>query len=314
MEAVKRSRPVREDRMTRWKSCVKKNWQLWLMLAPGVVLIFILNYIPMYGIQLGFREFDLTKGLTGGTFVGLKYFKQFLTSPMFSIVMVNTIRISAATLVFGFLAPILLALTINQIGNPKAKRMVQTCVYLPHFISIVVLCGMINVFLSPETGVLSNLIASLGYEGNILGGTGTFVPVYVISDIWQHCGWNSIIYLAALSNVDVQLYEAARMDGAGRLKIIRYVDIPAIMPTIVMLLILNMGGILGAGFDKTFLLQNTLNLPVSEVISTYTYKMGILGNQFSYSTAIGLFNTVINFMFLITANKIAKSVSENSLW
>ena len=292
---------------------VKKYWQLWLMVIPAIVIIFIFNYIPMYGVQLAFREFDFTKGLTGGDFVGLKYFKQFFNSPMFGTIMINTLRISIATLTFGFVAPILLALIINQIGNPKRKQLLQTTVYLPHFISIVVMVGMLQVFLSPDTGVFTNIFG-LDASVNLLGDEKTFVPVYVISDIWQHCGWNSIIYLAALSSVDTQLYESADIDGANRFQKILHVDIPALIPTMVVLLIMNMGGILNAGFDKTFLMQNSLNLGVSEVISTYVYKIGILNSQFSYSTAIGLFNNVVNFFFLVLANRLSKKFTNRSLW
>ncbi len=291
----------------------RNYWQLWLMVLPAVAVIVIFNYIPMYGVQLAFREFDFTKGLTGGEFVGLKYFKQFFDSPMFGTVMINTIRISVSTLLFGFIAPILLALIVNQIRSPKRKQLLQTTVYLPHFISTVVMVGMLQVFLSPETGVFTNIFG-LDKATNLMGSTSTFVPVYVISEIWQHCGWNSIIYLAALSSVDTQLYESADIDGANRFQKILHVDLPALVPTMVVLLIMNMGGILNAGFEKTFLMQNSLNLPVSEVIATYVYKIGILNSQFSYSTAIGLFNNVINFLFLVLANTLSKKFTKRSLW
>jgi putative aldouronate transport system permease protein len=285
------------------------------MVAPSVIFTIIFAYIPMYGIQLAFREFSPLKGLTGGTWVGLKYFRQFFESPLFWDLMRNTVMISLSTLVLGFITPILLALVINQLIRSRIKKWVQTITYLPHFISIVVIVGMLQVFLSPGTGILTRAIEALGFDaGNLMGSTTAFVPVYVISEIWQHTGWNSIIYLAALAGVSTDLYEAAKIDGANRFQIIRNVDIPALVPTMVILLILNMGGVLNAGFEKIFLMQNTLNLPVSEVISTYVYKIGILNSQFSYSTAIGLFNTVINFAFLVAANQIAKRVSDTSLW
>lgn len=294
---------------------VRRYWQLWAMTAPAIVFVGIFAYVPMYGIQLAFREFDFAKGLTGGDWVGLKYFIQFFESPLFWDLMRNTVVISLTTLVLGFLTPILLALVVNQIARSRVKRFVQTVTYLPHFISIVVIVGMLQVFLSPTSGLLTRVLAAVGIDGiNFMGDTAAFVPVYVLSDIWQHTGWNSIIYLAALAGVNTQLYEAARIDGASRLQIIRNVDIPALVPTMIILLILNMGGVLNTGFEKIFLMQNTLNLPVSEVISTYTYKIGILSSQFSYSTAIGLFNTVINFAFLVIANQIAKRASDTSLW
>jgi putative aldouronate transport system permease protein len=292
-----------------------RQWQLWVMLLPAIAVTAVFAYGPMYGIQLAFREFDAQAGLTGGDWVGLQYFRQFFESPQFWTLMRNTVLISVTTLVFGFFAPIGLAILVNQVVGRRRKRFVQTATYLPHFISIVVIVGMLQVFLSPSTGLITRALGGVGVDGvNFLGDTGTFVPVYVISEVWQHCGWNSIIYLAALSNVDTQLYDAAKVDGAGRFQIIRNVDIPALVPTMVILFILTMGGVLATGFEKVFLMQNTLNLPVSEVISTYVYKIGIIGNQFSYSTAIGLFNTVINFAFLVAANKLAKRVSGTSLW
>jgi putative aldouronate transport system permease protein len=219
------------------------------------------------------------------------------------------------TLVVGFIAPIVLALAVNQIVGVRKKRFTQTATYLPQFISIVVVVGMLQVFLSPTSGVVPNFLSLFGIDGtNYLGDTNAFVPVYVISEVWQHCGWNSIIYLAALSSVDTHLYEAARVDGASRPQIIRHIDLPALVPTMIVLFILNMGGVLNAGFEKVFLMQNPLNLPVSEVISTYAYKIGILQSQFSYATAIGLFNTVINFAFLVLTNQVAKRVSNTSLW
>ena len=285
------------------------------MLAPAAAFVIVFAYVPMYGIQLAFREFDFAKGLTGGEWVGLKYFIQFFESPLFGELMRNTVMISLATLVLGFLTPIALALVINQILHTRVRRIVQTVTYLPHFISIVVIVGMLQVFLSPSTGLITRFLELFGLEDvNYLGSTTAFVPVYVLSDIWQHTGWNSIIYLAALAGVNTQLYEAARIDGASRIQIIRHVDIPALVPTMIILLILNMGGVLNTGFEKVFLMQNTLNLPVSEVIATYTYKIGILSSQFSYSTAIGLFNTVINFAFLVIANQISKRASDTSLW
>jgi putative aldouronate transport system permease protein len=292
----------------------KRDYQLWLLVLPAVICVIIFNYIPMYGIQLAFREYDFTAGLTGGEWVGLKYFEQFINSHMFSDLLRNTLTLSITTIVIGFPAPIILALLINQIRWKRGKKILQTTVYLPHFISIVVLVGLLNVLLSPSTGIIGLLAKNLGFDVNLLASTSTFVPVYVLSDIWQHVGWNSIIYLAALASVDPQLYDAAKIDGANRWQIIRNVEIPAIIPTIIILLILNMGHIISTGFEKIFLMQNSLNLPVSEVIETYVYKIGIISNQFSYAAAIGLFNTLINFTLLLMMNYIAKRTSKISLW
>ncbi|MGM0882502.1 MAG: ABC transporter permease [Bacillota bacterium] len=285
------------------------------MILPAIAVIVIFSYLPMYGIQLAFRDFDFSKGLTGGAWRGLYYFDQFINSYLFIDLMKNTFFISLATIVIGFPAPILLALILNQIRRKKMKQIMQTTVYLPHFISIIVLVGMLNVLLSPETGIVGYIMKSIGLGHiNLLASTNTFIPVYVLSDIWQHCGWNSIIYLAALSTVDPLLYDSAKIDGASRWQTVRYVDFPAIVPTIIILFVLSMGGILSTGFEKIFLMQNSLNLPVTEVIATYVYKIGIVSNQFSYAAAIGLFNTVINFIFLFAVNAIAKRASNMSLF
>ncbi|MDO3409093.1 ABC transporter permease subunit [Saccharibacillus sp. CPCC 101409] len=285
------------------------------MILPAIVVIFIFNYIPMYGIQLAFRDYNFAKGLTGGEWRGLFYFRQFFESFQFASLMKNTIVISLSTVVLSFPAPIILALLINQVRWKRAKKSLQTTVYLPHFISIVVMVGLLNVLLSPNSGVIGHILSSMGLgDINLLGSTKTFVPVYVLSEIWQHCGWNSIIYLAALSTVDPQLYDAAKIDGASRWQTVRHIEIPALIPTIIILFVLSMGSVLSTGFEKVFLMQNALNLPVSEVISTYVYKIGIVSNQFSYSAAIGLFNTLINFFFLYTMNLIARRTSETSLW
>jgi putative aldouronate transport system permease protein len=296
-------------------STLKRDYQLWIMVLPAIAIIFIFSYVPMYGVQLAFRDYDFSKGLTGGEWQGLHYFKQFLDSYLFTDLMRNTFFISFATIVVGFPAPIILALILNQIRRKKAKKLMQTTVYLPHFISVIVLVGMLNVLLSPETGIVGHLMKSVGFGHiNLLASTSTFIPTYVLSDIWQHCGWNSIIYLAALSTVDPQLYDSAKMDGASRWQTIRYIDFPALIPTIIILFILSMGNILSTGFEKIFLMQNALNLPVSEVIATYVYKIGIVSNQFSLASAIGLFNTVINFIFLFAMNAISRRVSNTSLF
>jgi len=297
------------------KRSLIRDYQLWVMIFPAILAIFIFNYIPMYGIQLAFRDYDFSKGLTGGEFRGLQYFIQFIDNYQFASLMKNTFVISFATIVIGFPAPIILALLLNQIRVKTFKQVMQTTVYLQHFISIIVLVGMLNVLLSSETGIVGHFMKSIGLGHiNLLASTNTFIPVYVLSDIWQHCGWNSIIFLAALSTVDPQLYDSAKMDGASRLQMMRYIDLPALKPTIIILFILSMGNILSTGFEKIFLMQNSLNLPVSEVIATYVYKIGIVSNQFSYASAIGLFNTIINFIFLISMNAISKKMSDTSLY
>lgn len=298
------------------KKYFRHTWQLWLMLLPAMLYIFIFCYVPMYGIQLAFREYSFTAGITGGEFVGMKYFKQYFESPMFWPTLKNTFVIAATSIIVGFPIPIILAMVINQIRNKKWKRVVQTTVYIPYFISVVVLVSMMNILLANNSGVISNFLKGLhlvGQNVNLLGTESAFVPVYVISGIWQSMGWNSIIFLAALSSVDTQLYDACRIDGANRWQTMLYIDFPAIMPTIIIMLILNMGNILNVGFDKVYLMQNSLNLSASQVISTYIYSVAIKKAQFSFGAAVGLFNTLINFFFLVVTNKISKRVSGTGL-
>ncbi len=286
------------------------------MLLPGIVYIFVFCYVPMYGIQLAFREYSFTAGITGGEFVGMKYFKQYFESPMFWPTLKNTFIIAATSIIMGFPAPIILAMIINQIRSKRWKRLVQTTVYIPYFISVVVLVSMLNVMLANNSGVISNFLKGLhlvGQNVNLLGTESAFVPVYVLSGIWQTMGWNSIIFLAALSAVDTQLYDACKIDGANRWQTMIHIDLPAIMPTIIIMLILNMGNILNVGFDKVYLMQNNLNLGASQVISTYIYSVAIKKAQFSFGAAVGLFNTLINFFFLVVTNKISKRVSGTGL-
>lgn len=293
----------------------RENLVLLIMVLPAIIAIFIFNYMPLYGIQLAFRKYSYATGISGGEFVGLDYFKQFITSNQFPVLMRNTFVICITTIIFTFPAPIILALLFNQIKQKKLKKTMQTVTYMPHFISIVVVVSIIRLILSPDTGIIGqHLQSSTGEVINLIGSSNAFLWLYVFSDIWQHCGWNAIIYLAALSSVDTQLYDAAKIDGAGRWKLIRYIDIPTIMPTMVILLILQMGNLLNANFDKIFLMQNSMNLSVSEVISTYVYKIGMESNQFSYAAAIGLFSTIINVFFLLVTNSIAKKAGDMSLW
>ena len=297
-------------------SVLKKDWQLWVMILPALAYITIFCYGPMYGIQLAFRKYDFSKGLTGGDWVGFKYFIQYFENPMFWSTLRNTFVISFFTLICGFPAPILLALVINSLRQKKWRRIVQTAVYMPYFISTVVMVALLQILLSPSTGVISSLLKNMHFipqSMNLLGTPGAFVPVYVLSGIWQSAGWNSIIFIAALSSVDGQLYDAAKVDGANRWQQVIHVALPALVPTIVILLIMNMGRVLSVGFEKVFLMQNDLNLPVSEVISTYVFNVGVQSGQFSFGSAVGLFNTVINFAFLMIANMVSKKAADISL-
>lgn len=298
------------------KTYIRKKWQLWLMLLPALLWLILFCYWPMYGIQLAFRKFEFQKGLTGGEFVGLKYFMQYFTSPMFGVTMRNTFVISLTSIIVGFPMPIILALVINHLGNGKVKKTVQTVVYMPYFISTVVMVSLLQILCSPNGGIVTELLRMLhiiGEQTNILGSPRTFVPLYVLSGVWQSCGWNSIIYIAALSAIDTELYDAAKVDGASKWQLVRFVELPGILPTVVTLLIMNMGRILSVGFEKIFLMQNSVNKGVSEVISTYVYNIGILSNQFSFGTAVGLFNNVINLVCLAAVNYIVKKKTDVSV-
>lgn len=297
-------------------SALKRDWQLWVMILPALAYIIIFCYGPMYGIQLAFRRYDFSKGLTGGDWVGLKYFMQYFQSPMFGTTLRNTFVISFFSLICGFPVPILLALVINSLRQQKLRRVVQTAVYMPYFISTVVMVAILQILLSPSTGVVSGLLKSshlISQSVNLLGTPGAFVPVYVLSGIWQSAGWNSIIFIAALSSVDGQLYDAARVDGANRFKQVIHVELPALVPTIVILLIMNMGRVLSVGFEKVFLMQNDMNISVSEVISTYVFNIGVQSGQFSFGSAVGLFNTIVNFVFLMIANMVSRKTADISL-
>ncbi len=292
-----------------------RNWQLYVMIAPAIILIFIFNYIPMAGAQIAFRDYNPIGGIWGSPWVGLKNFDWFFSLPEAWRMIRNTIVLSGLGIALGFTAPIILALMINEIPNERFKRYVQTVTYAPNFISVVVMVSIILTLLNPRIGVAGHILGWLGLPvTDLIGKAQAFPWIYVLSNIWQYAGFDTIVYLAALSAISPELYEAARMDGASRLQKMRHIDIPGILPVIVILLILEMSNILGIGFEKIYLMQNPLNLPASEVISTYVYKMGLLRSDFSFGTAVGLFNSGVNFILLISVNWIAKRTQEVSLW
>ncbi|MCL6660421.1 ABC transporter permease [Paenibacillus polymyxa] len=297
-----------------WRRTIR-NWELYLFIAPAFLYFLIFHYGPMYGIQIAFKNFIPTLGVTGSPWVGFDHFIRFFNSYYFWDLLWNTLSISLYELAIGFPLPIILALAFNEVKDSFFKRTVQTVTYAPHFISVVVMSGMIITFLSPSSGMIVNLVQALGFQSpQFLTDPAWFKTVYVLSGVWQSAGWGTIIYLAALSGVDPQLHEAAVVDGASRFKRILHINIPAIIPTITILLILNMGSILGVGFEKILLLQNPLNMGSSDVISTFVYRSGLVDAQYSFSTAVGLFNSVVNAILLITVNQIARRTSENSLW
>ena len=298
-----------------WKK-MKKNWVLYLFLIPAVVYLATFAYAPMYGLIIAFKDYVPSKGIWGSSWAGLKWFRTFFETPRFWQILENTLALSISSLVLGFPFPIILALIINGIRNTKFKKFSQTVTYMPYFISTVVLVGMMSVFFSPRSGFINTILSMLGGSGDtfFMGEEKYFRPMYVWSGIWQSMGWNSVIYIAALSGVNQELHEAAMIDGANKFKRVLHVDIPSILPTIVILLVMNCGSVLSVGYEKVYLMQNNLNIGKSEVISTYVYKMGLQQMRYSYSTAIGLFNNVINFTLLVTVNKISKKLSGTGLW
>lgn len=290
------------------------DWRLYVLLLPSLVYLFIFAYIPMYGVQIAFRDFSPRKGIWGSEWVGLEYFKRFIEYPNFKFLMMNTLRIGLYSLA-TFPCPIIFALMLNEVRSSKFKKSVQMISYIPHFLSTVVVCSMVTLFFNQKTGVVNAIIEFLGgTRTDFLTKASYFEDIYVWSGVWQGLGFGAIIYIAALASVPMEQIEAARIDGATRLQIIWHVNIPYILPTIIIMLIFSCGGILGVGFEKILLLQNDLNLSRSQVISTYVYEIGIRGGQFSYSSAIGLFNTIINVTILAIVNEIARRFGETSIW
>ena len=296
---AKRGRPLGQR--------IVENWQLYALLLIPVVLTFVYKYIPMYGIQIAFRDFNPSLGYLKSQWVGFDWFVRFFKAPTFARMIKNTILISVFGLLWSFPVPIILSHIINQVRFPRYKRIVQTVLYAPHFISVMIICGMIRIFLSP-TGGLLNLI--MGTQVDFLTHSEFFRTIFIASGIWQDAGWGCIIYLATLANVDPGLYEAAKVDGASVFQRIWNIDIPELMPMVILNLIMAAGGIMNVGFEKVWLLQTDLNKATSDVIAVYVYEQGIVAAKYSYSTAIGLFNTAINIVLLIVVNRITSKLSD----
>lgn len=298
----------------KWKK-IKDNRGLYLLILPAVVIFFCFTYLPMYGIVIAFKNFKPALGIINSPWVGLKNFRQYFNSYMFSSTIINTLKISIYTITVTFPIPIIIALMCNQMKNQRFKKFYQVSIYLPHFISVVVMSGMIILFLSPSLGIIPKLLSYLHIEtGNLMGNPKAFSSIYAWSEAWQHVGWDSIMYIAALSAIPPELYEAADVDGASKWQKMLKIDLPLLATTATVLFILRVGSIMGVGFEKAYLLQNNLNMSSSEIIATYLYKVGLKSNQYSLSAAIGVFNNIINFLMLVIVNTISKKISDVSLY
>lgn len=310
---------IREKPKASWgqrlSRSMKRDWQLYVLALPAMVYVLIFCYGPMYGLQIAFKDFTPSKGFDGSAWIGFQHFRTLFSSYQFWPMMRNTIVIGMYVLLAGFFPPIILALLLHNITNKRFKAVVQTVTYAPHFISIVVLVSMMKLMLSPKAGVINSLIVMLGgTKKDFMGLASAFPHIYVLSDIWQSVGWSSIIYLAALSGASQELYEAAKVDGANKIQRMIYVDLPCIMPTAITMLILASGRIMNSSTQKVLLMQNSLNLSASEIIGTFVYKSGVLNQQYGYSTAAGLFQSIVNVIMLVTVNKISQKLSDSSLW
>ena len=293
---------------------IARNWELYLFVLPAVIYFLVFHFYPMYGVQIAFKEYIATRGIWGSPWVGFEHFSRFFNAYFFWDLIRNTLLINIYQLAL-FPVSIIVALSINELRHGFFKSSVQTITYAPHFISVVVMAGMIIALLNPVTGILNVIIQKLGGQPiGFLTEPAWFKTVFVLSGEWQNLGWGAIIYLAALAGIDPQLHEAAKVDGASRLQRIWHINLPGILPTIIILLILNMGSFMAIGFEKIYLLQNPLNMESSDVIQTYVYRSGLLQAQYSYSAAVGLFNSLINFALLISFNQIARKMGETSLW
>ena len=291
-----------------------RNWQAYVLILPAIVSVFIFHYMPFYGIQIAFKDFRANLGIMESPWEGLKNFERFISYPYFWEIMKNTVSLSLYSLA-TFPCSFVFALMVNELNNKKYKKAVQMIAYAPHFVPMIVLCSMIILFTSPTSGVINSMIEALGGQRfDFMTDTGSFRSLYVWSGVWQNLGWGTIIYLATLSNVSPEWIEAARIDGANRFQIVGHILIPFLLPTAIILLILNTGSVLSVGFEKVFLLQNPLNLPVSQVISTYVYEIGLVDAQFSYSTAISLFNNILQIIIIVIVNGISKAVTQVGLF
>ncbi len=301
--------------LKRFCKIVKGNWQLYVLIAPAVIYFFVFNYLPLYGIQIAFKDYKAVLGIWGSEWVGLKHFETFFDAYYFRRLLSNTLLLNVYNLLWSFPVPIILAIFLNQIRGEKRKRFIQTSIYIPFFISTIVLAGMLYIFLSPTSGIFNVFRGVFGLPAvDYMSDPEAFRTIYIMSGIWQTAGWGTILYIASLAGVDPVLYEAAEVDGASIWQKIRYIDLPNIIPVAMMVFILDCGRLLSSNTDKALALQTAGNMPTSDIIGVYVYNVGLGGGQFSYTAAIGLFVNVINFILIISVNKIAKKASDVSLF
>lgn len=298
-----------------FKSYMKNNWQLYVMILPAVIYFIIFNYLPMYGIQIAFKDYKAVLGINGSPWVGFKHFTTFFNAYYFKRLLSNTLLLNVENLIVSFPIPIIMAIMLNQIRNDKVKRSIQTSIYVPYFISTVVLAGMLYIFLSPTSGIFNTVRGWIGLkEIDYMSSASAFRPIYIISSIWQGAGYSTILFIAALAGVDQSLYEAAEIDGASIWQKIRYIDFPSLLPTIMMVLVLDCGKLLNSNTEKALVMQTAGNIPTSDIIGVYVYNVGLGSGQFSYTAAIGLFINIINFILIITVNRISKKTTEVGLF
>ena len=293
---------------------IKQHPWFYVMIIPAIAYFIVFHYAPMYGVIIAFQDYKPFKGISGSAWVGLKHFSDFITGPFFWRLLRNTLSINIGMLLFGFPLPIIFALLLNEVRSVGFKRVVQTITYMPHFVSSVVVCGLMVLFCRSD-GILTYVLKFIGFpDNNLLTYKQYFQGLYIGMNIWQELGWDSIIYFAALTSIDVSLYEAARVDGAGRWRQMWHITLPGIAPTVVILLILRIGNLMSLGWDRIYLLYNDMVMETADVISTYVYRTGMLQVQYSYATAVGLMNSIVNIILLFSANFISRKVSDSSLW
>lgn len=299
----------------RLKKDIAHNKWMYVLILPVIVYFLLFHYKPMYGVLIAFQDYRPTRGIQDSEWVGLKHFVRLFSDIYFPRALRNTLSISVLSLIFSFPFPIFFALLLNEVKVSWFKRTVQTVTYMPHFISLVVVCGLVRTFCASE-GLFNQMVGWIGVESReaLLGNKNLFYPIYILSGVWQNFGWNSIIYLAALAGIDVEQYEAAKIDGASRIQQMRFITFPGLVPTISMLLILQMGSMLSVGYEKILLLYNDLTMEVADVLSTYNYRKGLVLQEFSYSTALGLFNSVVNIILIVSSNKISKKIGQSGLF